>query len=128
MQYLSDEWMDAAAEALASDEALAAATAESDLMIQYDVTKAPTGKRSYAIRLDHGTASLEAGPHPDAPVTFALEYDLAARIARGETSAQAAFMQGALKLGGDVMVLIREQASLGALDDALGELRARTTY
>jgi hypothetical protein len=37
-------------------------------------------------------------------------------------------MQGRLKLGGDVTILIRQNALLDGLDDALGDLRARTEY
>jgi putative sterol carrier protein len=72
--------------------------------------------------------TLEPGPHKDAPVSFALDYDTAAAIAKGELSAQAAFMQGKLKLGGDVGVLIRQHALFDGLDDALAGLRADTEY
>ncbi len=37
-------------------------------------------------------------------------------------------MQGRLKLGGDVMVLVRQHGLLDGLEDALGELRGRTEY
>lgn len=127
-QYLSDEWIERADAALAANADLAEVAAEVDLTIQYEVSGAPVGKRSYALRLERGTASIEDGPHPDAPVTFTLDYRTAAAIARGETSAQAAFMRGDLKLGGDMTVLIRQHDLLGALDDAMAELRADTDF
>jgi hypothetical protein len=37
-------------------------------------------------------------------------------------------MQGRLKLGGDVTVLVRQHAVLDGLDDALADLRDRTEY
>ncbi len=128
VQYLSDEWIERAGRELAADTKLAESASDADLTIQYEVAGAPGGKRAYALRFDHGTVGLEPGPHPDAPVSFALDYDTAAAIARGDLSAQAAFMQGVLKLGGDVTVLIREHALLGALEDALGELRSDTEF
>ena len=126
--YLSDEWMQQAGAALADDAALSAATADLDLTVSYEVTGAPGGKCSYALLFDHGTVALEPGPHPDAPVSFSLDYETAAAVARSELSAQAAFMQGRLKLGGDVTVLIRDGAVFDGIQDALAGLRADTRY
>ena len=126
VQYLSDEWMQKADDALAASGALTASDA--DLEIQYEVAGAPGGKVAYALRVGGGSAGIDAGPHPDAPVSFTLDYPTAARIARGELSAQAAFMQGDLKLGGDVTVLIRQHALLGAIDDALAAVRDDTEF
>lgn len=128
VQYLSDEWMTEAGTALAASDSLKSATADADLMIQYEVAGAPGGKATYGVRFDHSAVALEPGPHPDAQVKFELDYSSAAAIASGELSAQAAFMQGKLKLGGDVAVLIRQHALLDGLGDALGELRERTDF
>jgi putative sterol carrier protein len=127
VQYLSDEWMQEAGRALAGSQELSAATEGADLAIRYDVKGAPGGKRSYVLRARDGSVSLEPGD-AEATVGFELDYDTAAAIARGELSAQAAFMQGTLKLTGDVTVLIRHHQLLDGLGDALGELRARTEY
>ena len=84
---------------------------------------------------DHGTTTLDRGAPPapsdddtTAPVTFELDYDTAAAIARGELAAQVAFMQGRLKLVGNVDVLIRDGAVLDGVADALGDLRADTEF
>lgn len=127
VQYLSDEWMTEAAAALAAAPAPVDGDAEV-VVLQYDVTAAPGGKRSYALRFDGTGIALDPGAHKDASASFTLDYDVAAQIAQGQLSAQAAFMQGRLKLGGDVMVLVRQHALLDGLDDALAELRARTEY
>jgi putative sterol carrier protein len=127
-QYLSEEWLDQAAAALAADPAMAAATAEVDLSIRYEVTGSPTGKTVYGIRMNHGSTLLEPGPAKDAQVSFAMDYDTAAAIAQGELSAQAAFMQGRLKLDGDVSVLIRQHSAIDGFSDALAPLREATTY
>ena len=133
--YLSDEWLERAGAALAADGELAERTAETDLTIGYVVTGAPGGKVAYSIRLDHGTTTLDRGAPPapsnddtTAPVTFELDYDTAAAIARGELAAQVAFMPGRLKLVGNVDVLIRDGAVLDGVTDALGDLRADTEF
>jgi putative sterol carrier protein len=125
--YLSDEWLERAGAALAASDELAERTADLELAIAYEVTGAPSGKVAYTISFDHGTTTLTTG-RSDAPVSFQLDYDTAAEIARGELSAQAAFMQGRLKLVGDVNVLIRDGAVLDGVADALGDLRADTEF
>lgn len=128
VQYLSDEWIQRAGEALSGDDALAAATAEMELSIAYEVTGAPGGKRSYTVTIDRGAVSLTTDSGVEPSVTFGLDYDTAAEIARGDLAAQAAFMQGRLKLGGDVNVLIRQHAAIDGLTDALAGLRSETEY
>jgi hypothetical protein len=128
VQYLSDEWMDEAGAALAGSDAMPAPAGDEAVVVQYEVTAAPGGKRSYALRFDTGGVALELGSRPDASASFSLDYQTAAAIAQGELSAQAAFMQGRLKLGGDVTVLVRQHALLDGIDDALADLRARTEY
>lgn len=125
--YLSDDWLQRAGDALGSDAALAERTADLDLSIAYEVTGAPSGKVTYSLHFDHGSTSLHAGPST-APVSFSADYETAAAIARGELSAQAAFMQGRLKLVGDVNVLIRDGAVLDGITDVLAGLRADTEF
>lgn len=120
--------MDEANAALAASSALSGLAADEAVVLQYDVAGGPGGKRRYALVFADGAVTLDPGPHKDAPASFALDYDIAVQIARGELSAQAAFMQGSLKLGGDVMVLVRQHALLDGLDDALADLRTRTEY
>ncbi|MEX0768680.1 MAG: SCP2 sterol-binding domain-containing protein [Microthrixaceae bacterium] len=127
-QYLSEEWLEQTAAALAADTAFTEAIADVDLSILYEVTASPTGKTVYCIRMDHGVTSLVPGPAKDAHVSFGMDYDTAAAIAQGQVSAQAAFMQGRLKLGGDPTILIRQHAAIDGFSDALATLRESTSY
>lgn len=128
VQYLSDEWLTEAGAALAASSVLGAAADDEPVILQYEVTAAPGGKCSYALVFGEDGAALEKGTRKDASASFSLDYAVAAQIAKGELSAQAAFMRGELKLGGDVMVLVRQTALLDGLDDVLADLRARTEY
>lgn len=128
VQYLSDEWIERAGEALASEPTLRAATSGSQVTLAYDVSGGPEGRRSYTLRMDHGQVSLEPGVAQDVPVTFALDYATAADIARGELSPQVAFMRGDLKLTGDATVLLRDAAVLDGVADALASVRSETEY
>ncbi len=127
-QYLSDEWLKQADEAISNSEALRGAAADEEVAIQYEVTGAPGGKRAYLVWLRDGDAGITVGSSPEAQVSFTLDYPTAVEVAKGELSAQAAFMQGRMKLGGDVGVLIRGHAAIDGLTDALGELRANTEF
>ncbi|HTO00791.1 MAG TPA: SCP2 sterol-binding domain-containing protein [Microthrixaceae bacterium] len=128
VQYLSDEWLKQASEAISASEALQAAATGEDVTIQYEVTSSPSGKRAYVIWLKDGSAGMDVGASKDAQVSFALDYPTAVEVAKGDLSAQAAFMQGRMKLGGDVGVLIRSHAAIDGLNDALSNLRAATEY
>lgn len=104
------------------------AAGDESVVLQYEVTGAPGGKRSYSLRFAGDTASLIPGIDKAPSTSFTLDYDTAAAIAKGELSAQAAFMQGRLKLGGDVTLLMRQHQLLHDIYDSLGELRERTEY
>ncbi|MEI2700249.1 MAG: SCP2 sterol-binding domain-containing protein [Microthrixaceae bacterium] len=125
VQYLSDEWLDEAGSALA---ATTVGTGEEPVVLQYEVTAAPGGKRTYSLTFDDGHVVLAKGSRKDATTSFSLDYDVAVAVARGELSAQTAFMQGRLKLGGDVMMLVRQHHLLDGVTDALADLRDRTEY
>ncbi len=131
MQYLSNEWLAAANEALAETPAPGDGRVDSPapserVRIGYTVLGGPLGDRSYVVEL---------GPNPrfepdrtDAPVTLSLRYDDAVSIATGAASAQRAFLDGAIRLGGDVTVLLGSAGDLAAIEDRLASVRAATTY
>jgi len=50
----------------------------------------------------------------------------AARIAAGGLGAQRAFVEGRLRVGGDLSLLIRHHKALSTIDDVLAGVRART--
>ncbi len=49
-------------------------------------------------------------------------------MAAGELPAQRAFVEGRLRVGGDLSQLVAHQRTLAAIDDALADVRAATTY
>jgi putative sterol carrier protein len=66
------------------------------------------------------------GPAVDPDLRFTTDYATAAQIAAGELGAQRAFVEGRLRVGGDLGVLIRHQKALSTIDDALAGVRSRT--
>ena len=126
MQYLSDAWIEAADTAL-SEGWDAGADDGAGTTIAYTVSGTPQGKVSYHLHFGPEGAGVASGlPDADPDVTMELDYDTAREIERGEASAQVAFMQGRIKLGGDVTVLLRGAERLAAVGDVLASLRDRT--
>lgn len=99
--------------------------------LQYVVTGAPDGEVRYQQSvLDGRLVEAATGNDPDADVTFKQTYADAREIAAGELDASAAFMQGRVKVAGDMgkvmalMPLTRSEEYLAVER----ELRNRTEY
>jgi hypothetical protein len=126
--YLSDEWFAAADRALAASEPLRSAAAGVRLTVQHHVTGGPDGDRCFHVVIDHGAVGLRPGPTESPDVTFTETYDTATAIARGERSAQSAFLTGDLQVGGDLEVLVAHEKPLHAVVDVLADVRAATGF
>lgn len=128
MRYLSTEWIDAAQRALAADPALPGALAGVALTVEQTVDGAPGGTARWHITIGGGRVALVPGPAERADLRFTTSYETAAQIASGDLAAQRAFVEGRLRVGGDLALLLAHQRAVAAVDDALADLRARTTY
>ncbi|MFT7601248.1 MAG: hypothetical protein ACI8TP_004199 [Acidimicrobiales bacterium] len=122
MRYLSDEWLARADEALTDLPPL-----DDDVLVGFVVTDGPNGDRSYGLRLGSGSVGVEPGSGA-AAVTLRLRWDLAVAVSQGRASAQRAFLDGELVLGGNVGLLLGHQRELKTIDDRLVSLRASTDY
>src|SRR4051812_10066910 len=121
-RFLSPEWLD--------ELAAAAATGRGPdgppFTLQQVVTGAPHGEVAWSVTVGDGSVVVGSGRDAGATVTFTQDVDTAAAIHHGELSAQAAFMTGRLRVGGDVRVLLERQGELAALDDLFGPVRLAT--
>ncbi len=123
--FLSDAWLDALGEAA---EAAPPAAPEIDLVVQQVVSTEDGSTVAWYVAVHGGTVSVGRGCHESPSITFTLDASTAAGIQSGGQSAQAAFMAGRLRVGGDVRVLLDQQQALQQLDDLFAEVRAATTY
>jgi hypothetical protein len=131
LAYLSDEWISAMDEALRAHPGVRAGTADVALVIEQAVTGGPAGDRAYRLRFDHGTAGVTPAPQPggaEPDVRFTCDWDTAVAVATGKESAQAAFLAGRLRLGGDSRRLTAHAGLLAPLDDVFAAVRARTDF
>ncbi len=98
-KYLSQEWMDTA-KALAQD---FPETPGATVRMQQVVTGAPDGDVKYYTVIENGkTLEQSLGEDPQADVTLTNSYEDAVKIMKGELDANAAFMQGRVKVTGNM--------------------------
>jgi hypothetical protein len=121
-EYLSPAWFEAADRALRADAGLVTAGKGIHLVLQQTVED-PAPGITWHIRIDDGEVGLTMGPADDATVTFRCDRATAVDVHLGHTSAQAAFMAGNLRVGGDVGALLARQELLVGLTDVLAPLR-----
>jgi hypothetical protein len=124
-QYLSDEWFDDAAARVAAIP-LTPSTRES-IAFSYEVTDIPDAHPKagsvvrYRVEVDPvvGTATMSQS-HEPGDVRFSMSYDVAAEVANGTISGSRAFLDGSIRLGGDVAVLIQRAEELKELNGLIG--------
>jgi alkyl sulfatase BDS1-like metallo-beta-lactamase superfamily hydrolase len=121
--FLTDAWID--------DMAGAAATAELpvalDLVVQQVVVDDGT-EVAYVLEVRDGSLTVRRGRADDPDVTFTQDRATAAAIARGELSAQGAFLDGRLALHGDLQRVLPDLTALAAVDDLFAAARASTEW
>ncbi len=122
IRYLSDEWL------VAADRQLEALSPVSGpVEVGMTVLDGPDGDRLY--RLILGPDRVGVAPDlGDSGVSMTLRWPVAVAIANGKASAQRAFLNGDLQLGGDTSLLLGHQQQLADIADQLDELRAATDF
>ncbi|HTJ75740.1 MAG TPA: SCP2 sterol-binding domain-containing protein [Acidimicrobiales bacterium] len=93
--YLSQEWLDAGRELAQEFPERAGATAR----LQYQVLGSPEGDVHYYWVVENGKLQESTlGDDPDAEITLSMSYEDAVKMQKGELDANAAFMQGRIKV------------------------------
>jgi putative sterol carrier protein len=118
---LTDAWVSA----LAAAAERATAPADVALVVQQVVVDPDGGgELAYAIRIADGAIAVTEGRVADPDVTFTQDRATAAAVARGELSAQSAFLAGRLRIGGDLRAVMTAARELAALHDVFASARA----
>jgi putative sterol carrier protein len=126
-KYLTQEWLDESRELAKDQPERAGASAK----MQYVVSGGPDGDIKYYWVLENGKL-LESslGEIADADFTMTSTYDDSVAIAKGELDANAAFMQGKMKVTGNMGKLMQLMPlTMSPEYQALGEkIRAITEF
>jgi putative sterol carrier protein len=102
-KWLSQEWLDETRKLAESQPERPGASAR----MQYVVTGGPDGDVKYYWVLENGKLlESQLGEMPDPEVTLTQTYEDAMKIQKGELDANAAFMQGRIKVTGNMAKLM----------------------
>ncbi len=123
-QFLSDEWI----ANLATAARLVPVPTELRLVLQQIVRDESGSEVAYVIRIDNGQITAEPGHDAEAEITITQDRATAGAVARGEMSAQTAFMAGRLRVGGDLRAMIERAQALATIADVFGAARSSTTW
>jgi putative sterol carrier protein len=122
VKFLSEEWASAMTEALNSSDEFKGAASGQSVKLQQVVTDAPDGEAKYYFTLDGGAAEVSVGELPDAEATLTQNYETAVAITKQELNPQNAFMQGKLKISGNMMKLMQLQGVFNAMPKAASDV------
>lgn len=118
VKFLSDEWATTMTDALNSSDEFQKAASGQQVKLQQVVTDAPDGEVKYYFTIDGGKAQVALGDLADAEATITQNYETAVAIVKQELNAQNAFMQGKLKISGNMMKLMQLQGVFNAMPKA----------
>ncbi|MCE7884911.1 MAG: hypothetical protein DYH08_13835 [Actinobacteria bacterium ATB1] len=119
VKFLTDEWAQAMAEAVNSDDNFKSVAGGISLCVQQDITGAPAGDTSYHMGIKDGEAFCAIGAAESPDLTVKQSYDVAVQIAKGELNLQNAFMQGQVQVQGNLAIAMQYQPQLQSLEGAI---------
>lgn len=123
VKFLSGEWVQAINDALGSSEDFKKAAAGKNVKLQQVVTDVPnSGEVKYYFQLENGRPELALGELMDAEATLTQNYETATAISKQQLNPQSAFMQGKLKVSGNMMKLLQLQSVFNAVPQAVRDV------
>lgn len=120
VRFLTEEWAAAVTDTLNSSEDFRAAAGSHGARLQFVATDVPGGgEAKYYFKLEDGKAVMDLGELADAEATITNTYATAVAVDKGELNPQNAFMQGKLRISGNMMKLLQLQGVLSAMAKAI---------
>ncbi|HVL50706.1 MAG TPA: SCP2 sterol-binding domain-containing protein [Actinomycetota bacterium] len=119
VKFQSEEYFQAANEALQSSEDVAKAAKGHNVVLQVITRDFPeVGEKKSFIRIDKGAMLVGSGEVEDPDVTITQDYETAVELDKGELNPQVAFMEGRIKIKGNLMKVMSLQKLLQELGPA----------
>ena len=123
VKFLSEEWAGEVTSRLRADEGVQKAAKGQNVTIQQVVTGVPDGdESSNYLRVNDGVPEVVVGTADEAQITVTENYETAVALDKGELNPQAAFMQGKIKVQGNLLKLMQLQGLLSAVFKAVTDL------
>ena len=123
VQFLSEDYVAAAQEALDGHSGFQGAIAGKQLGLQFKVTEMPDGGvLDYYVNIADDAAEVGLGELENGDVTVTNSYETASAISKGELNTQMAFMTGKLKVSGEMAKLMLNIAAITEMTKAMGSI------
>jgi putative sterol carrier protein len=123
IKFLTEEWATTMTEKLNASDDFKSAAANQQVKLQQVVTDTPDGgEGKYYFTIDGGEAQVAIGELSDAEATITQNYETAVAINKQELNAQNAFMQGKVKISGNMMKLMQLQGVFTAMPKAVDDV------
>lgn len=123
VKFLTEEWAQEMTNALNASDEFQSAASNQQTKLQQVVTDTPDGgEGKYYFTLEGGKAQVGVGEITDADATITQNYETAVAINKSELNAQQAFMQGKLKISGNMMKLMQLQGVFNAMPKAVTDV------
>jgi putative sterol carrier protein len=122
VKFLSEEWAKEMTNSLNSSDEFKQAAASQQVKLQQVVTDTDAGEVKYYFTIEGGNAEVSLGEITDAEATISQNYETAVAINKQELNAQQAFMQGKLKISGNMMKLMQLQSVFTAMPKAVADV------
>jgi len=122
VKFLSEEWASEVTKLLQADEGVQKAAKGQNITIQQNITDTPEGESPNYLRVADGVPTVAVGTADKAEITVTESYDTAVALDKGELNPQAAFMQGKVKVQGNLLKLMQLQGLLSAVFKAVKDL------
>lgn len=119
VKFQSDEFFKQVNEALSSNEAVTKAAKGQNVKIQVITSDTPgVGTKKTYLQITDGIPAAGAGEVPNPDATISQSYETAVALDKGELNPQSAFMEGKIKVKGNLMKLLKIQRFLETLPPA----------
>lgn len=118
-KFLSDEWLSEVESRLNASDAFQAAAKGQAARLQQEISGGPHGDVKYGFVLDAGKVTLSGGDIENPEATISQNYETAVAMSKQEVTGQQAFMQGKLKVSGNLMKIMQLQGVFTAMPQAL---------
>lgn len=118
-KFQSEEYFDAANAAMQSNEGVLKASKGHNVAVQVVTTDFPgVGQKKTFLKIVDGKPSAGVGEIDDPDATITQSYAVAVALDKGEITPQTAFMEGKMKIKGNLMKMMTLQRFLQALGPA----------
>ena len=123
VKFLSPEWAETVTAALNNSGDVKDVLGDVELTLQQVVTGGPDGEVTYWTRFANGVVEGGVGEVSEPDVTITQDYETAAALSRNDLNAQSAFMQGKLKVKGNMGKLLQNQTAIQELGPVMASVQ-----